>query len=261
MDYDEPLLVNSQQVEQLENDYDLYCMFLSKIELQLQEIERIQDNRERSYAVKEIIPKIEKLGDYLNSLNHRIKGIEASGLEKKFNNKTVKDIKQQAASKYEIFNKRFLELVNVKKTKSNEVNTNSNTNNYQENTQESSIRSNAKVDQVVINVRKQTSSSLDSLKQELKHLRQEDLEMILKISNQTMQISQEMKKSLSRAEGSINTLEANVIDIKENLKNANKETTKLHGNNNSSICNYIWLLITITILVVALIFFVYYLWK
>lgn len=257
MDYDEPLLVNSQQVEQLETDYDLYCMFLSKIESQLQEIERIQDNRERSYAVKEIIPKIEKLGDYLNSLNHRIKNIEASGLEKKFNNKTLKDIKQQAASKYEIFNKRFLELVNVKKAKAKEVNQNYS----QEFNQETNSKSNTKVDQVVINVRKQTSSSLDSLKQELKHLRQEDLELILKISNQTMQISQEMKKSLSRAEGSINTLEANVIDIKENLKNANKETTKLHGNNNSSICNYVWLLITITILVIALIGFIYYLWK
>lgn len=285
-DFKESLLDINNEIDQLSNDYEIYDMFLIKVNKELNEIKKIADNKERAYSIKLIIPKVEKLGDYLNSLNHKIKQIETndySTLKKdKSSANTLIEIKTKSSIKYEEFNKKFLDMIQVKKpTKSSNSNNNANSQsrfknnsnkggNYQSNNNDNTNDKNnndnnslSKVNQQLMlssrdKERKQTDSSLGSLREDLKYLRQEDLEMILKISKQTMQISQEMKNSVTRAAGSINTIEDNVLNIKDDLKNANKETTKLYNNNNSSICNYIWLLITCFILVTALVGFIYY---
>lgn len=253
MSLEEQFIGTNQEIEQLQQDYELYNMFLSKVNQQLPEIQKLIDNNQRANAIKEIIPKVEKLGGFLNSLNHRIKYIEASENERGVKNrKTLKaltEIRQKASSQYDDFNKRFLNVVTIKSQTQLQGGPSQELNSSEEG---------VKAQQQMLADRKTTQSSLSSLKSDIKQLRQEDLELILKISNQTMQISQEMKNSLARSEGSINTLEANVLDIKENLKNANKETTKLYNNNDSSICNYVWFLITVVILVIALGYFVYY---
>ena len=115
---------------------------------------------------------------------------------------------------------------------------------------------NYKKSQSNLMIRKATNNE-SNLSKDLKQFRQEDLELILKISNQTMQISQEMKSSLARTEGNLNNIEENVLDIKDNMKNGNSEVNKYCNDNKTDMSKYCYLLMILLFVVIVLIFIIY----
>lgn len=246
MELSSPLLGQNQEVEKIQEDYSLYSIYLTKIQMEVKAIENLNSD-EKSQAIKKIIPSIEKLGDYLNSLNKEIKHLELNEIEKSNKDKkllkTLKEIKLNASTQYEEFNSKFLEVAQISK-----VNNKSSINKSQP--QQQKLQ---EFKQITDN-----SSKGASLSKDLKQFRNEDLEIILKISNQTMQISQEMKNSIIRADGTLNTIEANVLHMNNNLQNAEEETSKYAKNNDESICGKLWLLLASFILVTILILYIYY---
>lgn len=216
----EPLNNYSPEVEGLQNDYNTFNIFVTKINREVDEINK-KTNEERNKAIKQIIPSVERLGDFLSSLNQKIKHIESNEIEKLGKLKeskvltSINNIKLNSVKDYECFNKKFQDLLNKKSENKNDLN------------------------------------------KEVKKMRNEDLENILKISNQINQISKEMKRSLHRTDESINTIEYNVVEVKENLQKSNSETDKFSQNNTTSYKWLAWSVLIMTIIVIGLIYYIY----
>lgn len=216
----EPLNNYSPEVEQLQNDYDTFKIYITKLNKELDEINK-KPIEEKNKWIKEIVSRVERLGDYLASLNQRIKHIESNEIEKLGKLKeskiltSISNIKSNSVRDYEGFNKKFTEILTNK------------------------------------------TENKNTLNKEVKKLRNEELENILKISNQINQISKEMKRSLQRTDESINTIESNVVEVKDNLQNSNNETDKFANNNTISYRWLAWSVLITTLIVICLIYYIY----
>lgn len=219
----ERFLDYNQDIMTLQQDYELYHILLNKLNKEVVAMEN-SDEESKAIWLKRFVNEVERLNNYLHTVNSRIKHIESCQYSNSQNYEQIKDIKIKAAKQYESFNTKFLEVVTMKNKKNKE---------------------------------EKSQNKPKSLVKDMKSMRYEDLELLLKISNETMKISKDMKNSVIRADGSINTIESNVLVVKDQLRNADKETLTYYQNNNSNLSKYIFYSF-LCILIVIVLLIVYY---
>lgn len=268
----EPLLCFSQELDSLQQDYETYLLKISQYETELNNVKKLISNNTElketnSYTninnknnnkpnsinknkwFKDFTPKLETLDKYLNVLNAKIKHIECS-YDYKFKSipnhelKKVVYIKEDASKKYEDFHKNFLYTIksysNLSKITNKLKSENNNIND-----KERTISDNSK--------HRKSSGGSSMFKTEIGMMRNEDLEKILHLTQQTLSISKDMKNSMNRTDGSLNTIEKNVLNVKSSLQNANNETNKYYNRENKiSPLKYITISFFIIVIVIAL---------
>lgn len=253
----EPLLNVNAEMESLEKDFESYSFYVTKLDKDLS-VSNTNDATNSKNWVREFVPKVEQVGNYLGTINFRIKNIES---EDNYNSKQnqiisrkVKEIKYQASCQFEALNKKFIKII---KPKNQSIQ-------YSDSRRNDQLNSSDHIDdakapqQQDISKRSSVSEKNSSFSKDRKEMLHDDLELLLKICNETLEISKQMKSSVFRAEGSINSIEANVFDVKDNLTNANKETTNLHNENKSSISRYVWFFVIALAIAIFLVWFLYY---
>ena len=255
---DEPLLDFNQELISLQQDYDLYCIYINKLNNDINDLNEKSPSKKSNW-IREFLPKVEKLGNFLSTLNCKIKAIESNDSNKSIkyrqkSMKTTQEIKSKASNLYQNFNDKFINVLKPepnsnKKQHAKSIN--------ETHPSEINLGSQQVKTQIVKTNSDKALLTNNNFKRDLNNMRNEDLDLILKISNQTMQISKEMKNSAYRAESSINTIEANIVSVNDNLKNANNETTKLQDNSSGSISKYIWILIITFIITIIICILVY----
>lgn len=255
----EPLLNINAEMESLEKDFESYSFYVTKLDKDLN-VASSNDATSSKNWVREFVPKVEQLGNYLGTINYRIKNIES---EDNYNSKQnqrisrkVKEIKYHASTQFEVLNKKFIDIIKPKNQSAQRTESSKRTDQLNS----SDFIDDAKVSQQLQDIRKAStiSEKNSSFSKDRKEMRYEDLELLFKICNETLEISKQMKSSVNRAEGSINSIEANVLNVKDNLTNANKETTKLYNENKSSVSKYVWFFIIALALTIFLVWFLYY---
>jgi t-SNARE complex subunit (syntaxin) len=95
------------------------------------------------------------------------------------------------------------------------------------------------------------------LKNDSQKMKNKELEDVLKSINQALRISKDMKDSLKRSDDSVNSIEANIIDVNSSLKQANKEVSLLKNKESGGYFKYFIMLGVSFVIVVILVCLVY----
>lgn len=251
----ESLIDYSQETITLQQYYEVYCLQLNKLNKSINNL-----NIKNKKTLKEFVPQVEKLNDYLYTLSSLIKQIESSDSSRiKKHLQMIKEIKSNASSQYINFNERFIFMMkneNQTDFSYDNLSVSSSSNNGSKKGSISEVTG-VKASQVSqVNQVNQVKFPM-ILKNDSQKLKNKELEDVLKSINQALKLSKDMKDSLRRSDDSVNSIEANIIEVNSNLKQGNKEISLLKNKESGGYFKYFIMLGVSFVIVLILVYIIY----